>query len=578
VKSRPVAILLPLLVLLAFSILGALRGSFFSVFGDEGTYLAMAESVSRDGDLMFDTADRERLEQTVGAGRQTVILQQTSKGISYSKPVLYPLLVAPFHRLLGDLGLVLFNALAMGAALALAWGVLRRQASAKEAWLTLWTFFGAGVLPAYLVWKMPDLFQVALATAGLSLALAAVRGAPPTAPDLIDRLLANRWAPLVGGGLLGLLTALRYPNLLIALAPIAALGVSRRRHSMALVAAGCLAAFVLVALSGWVLAGAINPYKETRASFNRETGYPVSSDDPGVMEQFETRRATQSLTFRPELQSDVSAYAATYFFVGRHTGLLFYFPAALVLVLAALHRPDRVGLTLLAGAAAVAVFYLIWMPRNYFSGATFIGNRYFLAAYPLLLFAARRPLRGRALVASWSLGVLVAVSAILSVSETRDRDPGSQSHAYAGIFRLLPYESTALRIEGWRDRYWSGDLLRFVDPFAQVTEDAFVLRAGDPPAEILLASRRQGPMLRLEVRANTDEAILEVTDRRGQRTYPLPREGIVEVEMAPSWRHHRFWWDPDRTYSSRTLRLAVRTPAGEPATVRLSYGGLRPAS
>ena len=577
-RSRPVAILLPLLVLVAFSVLGALRGSFFSVFGDEGTYLAMAQSVSRDGDLMFGTADRERLERADGAGRQTVILQQTGKGISYSKPVVYPLLVAPFHRLVGDLGLVLFNALAMGAALALAFGVLRRQASSGEAWLTLWTFFGAGVLPAYLVWKMPDLFQVALATAGLSLALATVRGAPPTVPDLVDRLLASRWAPLVGGGLLGLLAALRYPNLLIALAPIAALGVSRRRHPMVLVAAGCLAALALVALCGWVLVGSINPYKESRASFNRETGYPVSSDDPGVREQFEARRATQSLTFRPELQPDVSAYSTGYFFVGRHTGLLFYFPAALVLLAAAVRRPDRVGLTLVAAAAAVAVFYLIWMPRNYFGGATFIGNRYFLAAYPLLLFAARRPLRGRALIATWSLGALVVVSAIVSVVETRDRDPGSQSHAYAGVFRLLPYESTALRIEGWRDRYWSGDLLRFVDPFAQVTENAFVLRAGDRPAEILLASRRQGPLLGLEVRANTDEAVLEVTDRRGRRTYPLPREGIVAVETAPPWRHHRFWWVPDLTYSSRTLRLAVRTPVGEPATVSFSYRGLRPAS
>ncbi|MGB6362194.1 MAG: hypothetical protein WBG64_05945 [Thermoanaerobaculia bacterium] len=576
-RPRITAILLPLSVLVAFSVLGVMRGSFSSVFGDEGTYLAMAQSVSRDGDLMFDTADRERLERAAGAGRQTVILQQTGKGISYSKPILYPLLVAPFHRLLGDLGLVLFNALAMGAALALAWGVLRRQASSEEAWLTLWTFFGAGVLPAYLVWKMPDLFQVALATAGLSLALATVRGAPLTTPDLIDRLLANRWAPVVGGGLLGLLAALRYPNLLIALAPIAALAISRRRHSMVLVAAGCLAAFVLVALCGWVLVGTINPYKETRASFNAETGYPLSAEDPGVMEQFEARRATQSVTFRPELQPDVSAYSTGYFFVGRHTGLIFYFPAALVLVLAALRRPDRVGLTLVAGAAAVALFYLIWMPRNYFGGATFIGNRYFLAAYPLLLFASGRPLRGRSLIATWSLGILVVVSSIVSVAETRERDPGSQSHAYAGLFRLLPYESTALRIEGWRDRYWSGDLLRFVDPFAQVTEEAFVLRAGDRPAEILLASRRQGPLMRLEVRANTDEAVLEVTDRRGQRTYPLPRDGTVAVETAPSWRHHRFWWDADRTYSSRTLRLAVSTPDGEPATVRFSYSGLRPA-
>ena len=577
-KPRIKAILLPLLVLVVFSVLGILRGSFSSVFGDEGTYLAMAESVARDGDLMFDAADRERLGRADGAGRQTVILQQTAKGLSYSKPVIYPLLVAPFQRLLGDLGLVLFNALAMGAALALAWGVLRRQAAAEEAWLTLWTFFGAGVLPAYLVWKMPDLFQVALATAGLSLALAAVRGDPPATPDLIDRLLSSRWAPVVGGGLLGLLAALRYPNLLVALAPIAALGISRRRRAMLEVAAGILAAFVIAALCGWVLVGSINPYKETRASFNAETGYPVSADEPGVMEQFETRRATQSLTLRPHFQGDVSAYSTGYFLFGRHTGLLFYFPAALVLLLAALRRPDRVGLTLVAGAAAVALFYLVWMPRNYFGGATFVGNRYFLAAYPLLLFAAGRPLKRRALVATWILGVLVSVSAIASVAATRERDPGSQSHAHAGLFRLLPYESTALRIEGWRDRYWSGDLQRFVDPFAQVKEEAFVLRAGDRPAEILLASRRQGPMLRLEVRANTDEALLEVTDRRGRRTYPLPREGIIAVETAPAWRHHRFWWEPDRTYASRTLRLAVSTPDGEPAIARFSYIGLRPAS
>jgi hypothetical protein len=579
VRPRITTIVLPLLVLAAFSVLGVLRGSFSSVIGDEGTFLAMAESVARDGDLTFDAADRDRLRQAEGEGRQTVILQQTGMGISYSKPVVYPLLVAPFYRLMGDLGLVLFNALAMGAALALAWGVLRRKSSPDEAWLTLWTFFGAGVLPAYLVFKMPDLFQVALATAGLSLALAAVRGAPATAPDAIDRLLAGHWAPLVGGVFLGLLASLRYPNLLIALAPIAALGISRRRHSMVLVATGVLAAFLLALLCGWIMVGTINPYKATRASFNRETGYPVSPDDPGVAEQFAARRATQSLTLRPHLQPDVSAYATVYFFVGRHTGLLFYFPAALVLLLPALRRPDRVGLTLLAGAVALAAFYLIWMPRNYFGGATFIGNRYFLSAYPLLLFAAERPLRrGRSLALIWGLAVLVLVSALVSVAETRDRDPGSQNHAYAGVFRLLPYESTALRIEGWRDRYWSGDLLRFVDPFAQVSEEAFVLRAGDRPAEILLASRRQGPILRLEVRGTTGEANIEVTDRRGSRTYPLPRHGVVEVETAPPWRHHRFWWDADRTYSSRALRLAVVTPDGSPATVRLSYNGLRPAS
>ena len=46
------------------------------------------------------------------------------------------------------------------------------------------------------------------------------------------------------------------------------------------------------------------------------------------------------------------------------------------------------GWTLLAGLGAIAIFYLVWLPENYFGGSTFVGNRYFLTSYAALLIAA----------------------------------------------------------------------------------------------------------------------------------------------------------------------------------------------
>ena len=55
----------------------------------------MTESLVHDGDLSFTEADRERLSGYPQASRRTVILQRTDRGVSFSKPVLYPLLAAP---------------------------------------------------------------------------------------------------------------------------------------------------------------------------------------------------------------------------------------------------------------------------------------------------------------------------------------------------------------------------------------------------------------------------------------------------------------------------------------------------
>ncbi|MEL7060543.1 MAG: hypothetical protein AAGN46_11000, partial [Acidobacteriota bacterium] len=87
-------------VLLLWVVLAALRTPPSVVWADEATFLAMTESLARDGDLRFEVEDRTRIE-AAGDGRGDVILQRIDGAIYYSKPVVLPLLAAPLEPLFG---------------------------------------------------------------------------------------------------------------------------------------------------------------------------------------------------------------------------------------------------------------------------------------------------------------------------------------------------------------------------------------------------------------------------------------------------------------------------------------------
>ena len=593
--------------------LGVMRDSFTRVAGDEGTYLAMTESLIRDGDLRFGEADRVRTVAAEEPGRRTLILQRTGSGIAYSKPIVYPLVAAPFLALGGEAGLLALNALALAGALALAARSLARWWGGRAAAWTLLASVGASVVPSYLAYRMSDLLQAALVLAGLALCLLRIRhaiaegvtqeprapagsgptvaaeaGRPPVGRDPVPRPTRSPrrveepwralWTAGLGGLLLGLAATARYPNLLLLTVAVGCLVVARRPRAAALTLAGGALAVVLLSAATARLIGTANPYKAERASFDTASGYPVVADSTVAAEGFGERLATQTLGARPVWQPGVSAWSAVYYLAGRHTGLLLYFPAIVVLVGAALRRPDRLAWMLLGGVAAGAVFYLVWMPRNYFGGSTFVGDRYFLTLFPLLLFAPARAPGQRWLAWPWLVGLAVWASAAVSVARTGELDRSSQSHAYAGILRLLPYESTARALDGWRDRYWEGTFWRFTDPWATAGEDGFLLAPGRPRAETLVATSAPFAALRLAVRSEAPEVVLEVSDWRRTRRLAVDTSGptgraVVEVPVASAWRRHPFWWAPGVPYDVRVLRW--RTLGDTPARVR--FLGTMPA-
>ncbi len=189
----------------------------------------------------------------------------------------------------------------------------------------------------------------------------------------------------------------------------------------------------------------------------------------------------------------------------------------------------------------------------------------------------------RWLATAWVLAAASYGSALVSVARHHELDSGSQSHTRSGIFRLLPYESTARNIVGRRDRYWAGHFLRFVDPFPSVAALHLDLHAGRPTAEVLIAHWRPLNKIRLWVDTAAPVATLEVRDGARRTTFAVGADhapatrgplGIpVDLETSPSWRRHRYWWHSETLYKTHSLRLRLLAPGGDPATARLRYFG-----
>lgn len=576
--KRATALVLSILCLAALSTLGVLRQSLTFVTGDEGTYFAMIESAALDGDLEFARPDLDRVEAASQPGRKYLILHRVGERFFYSKPAAYPLLAAPFFRLAGRNGLLLFNCFVLGLSLWLAWIYLERLGSGAAA-LALATFAGAGALLGYLAWTMSDALQVACALAGTALCLGgAVRS--ESNEQAAHAVLAHRLAPWIGGALLGLLTAMRITNLVIAVAVLGAL-VLKRRWSSATVAGIALAATLGLTFGlNHQLLDAARPYKTVRASFDPGSGYPGGTSGARSLRRFEGKTLATVRIF-PEVRPRVTLYAAFYFLVGRHTGLLVYLPASLVLLLAASHKPDRVTLALLAGAGCLSAIYLLWLPHNYFGGGAALGNRYFLTAYPLLLFAPTRLPRARWQLMAWLIAAVAFGSAVVSVHRVQAIAPTSQSHAQAGLFRLLPYESVASDLEGNAERFWleEWELVRFADPYAKVAAWSFTLETGSPAAEIEIANTRADGLMRFLVLSPADTVELVYEDWGKQEVFTLSRpmgeRGVVEIRPSRAWRVHPFWfaWMRNTDFHARVFRLSLRTPDGSPARAQLSYLG-----
>ena len=532
------------------------RGMPGALYADEGTYYGMSRSLAADRDLVFAAEDLARINADFASGASGVIVEPRGRELVYSKPILYPLVAALPAALFGANGLLLVNVLAWCLAMLAIAAHLRWCAGARDADFFALSFILASAAPAYLTWMMPECLVMGLVGAGLALSLT------PLLKRSVDpgpwaRWLGHPRAALVGGLLLGAAASQRYPNALLLIAPVVAALLARRWRWAGEVSLGAILALALLLGATRLLTGHFDPYTTPRMTYARTLeGWPplTAPDRIAVPERKDWPGIPPEGLATPRLL----AYGALYSLVGRHTGMALYFAPGLLALVVGLRR-RRWPLLLALGALQGAL--LLRLPGNYFGGAAFVGNRYLAAIYPAFAFFLTAVPSRRTMLGLWAWAGLTVSAVMLTPFWPRALDPSTQARTHAGLFRWAPVESTAAEIDGQVERAWSGLWVRGVDPYARLGDDGLRLRAGGPPAEILVAAPERLARLLLVVRSEVPGR-LALGDWANSRQDAIPAgvDTVVAFKLSDAWRQHEMRFD-SRVYHVYDLSLGFVSDA-----------------
>lgn len=544
-----------LAAVVAFLVAGGLTAGIPQFWSDGATYHSMAWSLAEDFDLRYEARDILRVRREFPSGPQGLFLKRGSGGfefdpeggfprlrrvpeadprIYYAKAFIYPLAAAPLVMLVGTRGLLLTNALFLGIALVAAYTELRRGRGPGRALAVALVLCLGTVMPLYLLWPQPEVFNMGLVAAGL-------------------------WAwrserPLLSAALLGLATYSKPYNLFLALPlgldPLVQGGASLSRRLLESLRRGAALAVAVAALFGLnkAVTGELNyqggerktfygtfPFEAHDVTFGNSGQWMTTAKlGPLVEGRDEATRQAGPPRAPDEIRLSFLRNLA-YFWIGRFGGAIpYFFPACLAVVLFLAWGPrDRAGWLALASLLASYLFYIAMIPDNWYGGGGTVGNRYFLNLLPLASFLVPRG-RELPLVAAGSLVSALVLWPVLLHPMAHSLRPGD--HAMGGAFRLFPPELTMLNdlsifTEPWRKkrpfgdtegdphRNWPADpkayYLYFLDDGTYGREslgnaEGFWLRGGEP-AEVVL--RALEPVGRLHLRITGGPAGDEVAAR-----------------------------------------------------------------
>ncbi|MCB1057774.1 MAG: hypothetical protein KDD11_19920 [Acidobacteria bacterium] len=494
---------------------------------DEATYVMMAQSLWHDHDLRYEDRDLVRAYQLWDHGPHGLILFTTDGGATmfYGKPYVYSLAATPFYALFGVQGMVLFNMVLFLAMAACGWWMWRRQEGLVGLYVA--GFFFASTSLIYVFWIQPEVFNMACVFFPVAIWLHLRRKAGWLRRDYL--LLA------VAGLLLAAVFVSKEPLVLFGLPIAVDLALQRRWRALPVLAAPALVGLVLLVGLQYHQSHRWSPYRDVqRRSF--ENSYPLEMPgDPWALYKGTNFGSWNKLPY--ETNPRVLARDVVYFFVGRHTGLLPYFPFALfALALFFVGPRDRSGWLLLAAVAGYCLLFFLVRSHNYHGGAGFIGNRYFASIYPVLFFLPGRLRVSKALIVPF-LAAAVWVAPVLAVPVQQIAPEfGLQVHTRTPAFRALPLELTLLQggtIPGYFIRYWNG--ATWIVPrenfFAQEENPDGVWVRGASRSEIFLVSPE--PLETLSFSTQSVSAINVLTVRAGDRRVKVRYDTAEKRQGTP---------------------------------------------
>jgi hypothetical protein len=551
---------------------------------DEATYYMMGYSLALDGDLTYRREDLVRVWREFPSGPSGVFLKKgrdvTDWGFMrrppfvwttsvpdpdpsryyYGKSFIYAAFAAPFVRLLGTNGFLVFHAVLLAL---VAWCgyvfLLARMRAAAGAILT-GSFLLASVVPVYFVWIAPELFNFAVGFLAYFCWLYTLVATREQAPWGM-RWLFGGANDLAASVLLGIVTFSKVTNASL-FPPILAWMLWRREWRRAIVSTIAFAAVagglfaINIAISGeWNYQGG-----EDRASFYNE--YPLQTPESRFEKIGVTKERNEALT---EIIFDRRVFVTNlvhnlgYFVAGRYTGLLpYFFPAlfALIAFVLGFRRRPAWQYFVVAAALAQMLTFIVGTPYTWHGGGGSVGNRYFMNAYGLTLFVMPVVPRLWLAFVPWIVGVLFTAPLVLNPFYASFY-PGS--YAKHGPLRWLPVELTLvydwpINTDTSRVRVWFGDhppehkdlgfQIYFFDDNAYLPEgDKSFWVKGESRAEFLIKTDKpiSRAVLTLTAGVVPTDVVVTVGRRTQQVSLAAGEQQRVFFSLDPGFLYQGTW-------------------------------------
>lgn len=342
-------------------------------FSDQSSHLMATMSLWHDHDLRYTLEDLDRFNAQFPAAqgpRMTFLKQNADGEIYFAKPMLYAVFNAPFYGAFGTAGFIIFNMMAIAIMAALTHHIARRIYGNTMSHLMTAGLFLMGPFMAWTMVVHPDLFIALLLYIGGYLALTRNHSSGWWAAGL-----------LLGMALSEKLTfSVALPFLLMAMP-----NPSIRKHGWIII--GLLAGLLITSMINLGQDGNLSAYQGirfgvTKPPFPLEAGW-IPRRTAGTGHIFDTslllRALAGNLLLIPSIVFD--------FFFGRQTGILLYFPVALVFLFTVLTRRNTRAMLICAGLFAYLLLNALAFPSNGFGGTGSYGSRYLMQALPLLMLA-----------------------------------------------------------------------------------------------------------------------------------------------------------------------------------------------
>jgi len=503
----------------------------YGVKSDEATYVSMALSVAFDHDLAYERVDLERFAGLYRSGPEGIFLKRGRQlpvsfhtraplikfgsqpdprpdRLYFGKAILYPIAAAPFVRLFGLNGFLIFHVLLLFVVLVCGYTFLASQSDPAGALVFTLAFVGATVVPVYAVFLTPEIFTFALVFVAYFFWLY-----KEVAPAEGYAIFRGFRSDLIAAALLGC-AAYSKPPYAPLIAPMVLLLFSRRLVRSAAVAAAVFAAVTLSLFTAtFFVTGEFNyqggdrktfygrfPFDSPEATWER-TGVDMTTNDSDAKSVLEPSELVNRLELNVE-----------YFLVGRHFGFVPYFFPGVVAVLFWLASRERFvawRLLTFAGVVVSTLTFLLLVPYTWSGGGGPPGNRYGLPVYAAVFFLTP-PL------ASVTAGLLAWVGGALFTARMLIDPFGAAKFPFQiterGPARRLPVELTMandlpvmLDSQNPRARIPYGQnptlLLYFLDRNAYTPEPAGIWVSGSGRADILVRSEQ--PLAKIVVSAQS---------------------------------------------------------------------------